>query len=145
MEGGTGATLTTHENAVWSCGDTYHANLNALGRKTRAERLSPHKLCAAFEALAREHLKNGPPVRTCFCDSVLCMASRGSASLTLHNQAFPGIYLTDDTVGLMALEPLQALALLAMGIIKKQEISSGAVLNPLATGSEARCFIRSTN
>ena len=139
MEGARdGATLTTHKDAVWSCDDTYHAKLNPLGKRTRAARLSPLVLCTAWEQRAWEHLKNGPPVRTCFCDSVLCMASRGSASLTLHNQAFPGIYLTDDTVGLMALEPLQALALLAKRIYTERELSAGVILTPLTESSDAR-------
>jgi len=140
MEGARGgATLTTHENAVWSCGDTYHANLNALGRRTRAARLSPHKLWAQFEQLAREHLEHGPPMRTCFCDTVLCASATGSASLTVFNEAFPGPWLTDKTIGLMALEPLQALVSKAKSIIKKDEkLSAGVMLTPLTTGSEAR-------
>ena len=138
MEGGPDATLTTHENAAWSCRDTFHAKLNPLGKRTRAARLSPHKLCAALEALAREHLKNGPPVRTCFCDTALCASARGSASLMVFDQAFPGIYLTDDTVGLMALEPLQALVSKAMDITKRDEkLSAGAVLTPLTTSKAA--------
>ena len=137
MEGArSGDTLTTHKDAVWSCRDTFHAKLNPLGKRTRAARLSPHKLCAALEALAREHLKNGPPVRTCFCDTALCASARGSASLMVFDQAYPGIYLTDDTVGLMALEPLQALVSKAMGIIKRDEkLSAGVMLTPLTTGS----------
>ena len=140
MEGARGdATLTTHENAVWSCRDTFHAKLNPLGKRMRAARLSPHKLCAALEALAREHLKNGPPVRTCFCDTTLCASARGSASLMVFDQAYPGIYLTDDTVGLMALEPLQALVSKAMGIIKKDEkLSAGVMLTPLSKSKDAR-------
>ena len=140
MEGARdGATLTTHKDAVWSCDDTYHAKLNPLGKRTRAARLSPHKLCAALEALAREHLKNGPPVRTCFCDTALCASARGSASLVINDQAYPGIYLTGKTIGLMALEPLQALVLKAKSIIKKDEkLSAGVMLTPLTTGSEAR-------
>ena len=131
-----GATLTTHKDAVWSCRDTFHAKLNPLGKRTRAARLSPHKLCAALEALAREHLKNGPPVRTCFCDTALCASARGSASLMVFDQAYPGIYLTDDTVGLMALEPLQALVSKAMDITKRDEkLSAGVMLTPLTTGS----------
>ena len=139
MEGGPDATLTTHENAAWSCDDVFHAKLNPLGKRTRAARLSPHKLCAALEALAREHLKNGPPVRTCFCDTTLCASARGSASLMVFDQAYPGIYLTDDTVGLMALEPLQALVSKAMGIIKKDEkLSAGVMLTPLSKSKDAR-------
>ena len=138
MEGGADATLTTHKEAVWSCRDTFHAKLNPLGKRTRAARLSPHKLCAAFEALAREHLKNGPPVRTCFCDTTLCASARGSASLMVFDQAYPGIYLTDDTVGLMALEPLQALVSKAVDIIERDEkLSAGVMLTPLTTGTRA--------
>ena len=128
-----GATLTTHRDAVWSCDDAYHANLNALGRRTRAARHSPLALCTAWEQQAREHLKNGPPVEICMCDTLLCMSSRGSASLTLNNQAFPGIWLTRGTIGLMALEPLQALALLTKPIYKEQNLSTGVILNPLTT------------
>ena len=133
-----GATLTTHRDAAWSCGDTYHAKLNPLGRRTRAARLSPHALCTAWEQQAREHLENGPPVRTCFCDTALCAAARGGASLVINDQAFPGIYLTDDTIGLMALEPLQALVSKAMGIIKKDEkLSAGGILSPLSKSKSA--------
>ena len=129
-----GATLTTHRDAAWSCGDTYHAKLNPLGRRTRAARLSPFALCAAWEQQAREHLKNGPPVRTCFCDTALCASARGSASLVINDQAYPGIYLTDDTVGLMALEPLQALVSKAMDIRERDEkLSAGVMLTPLTT------------
>ena len=138
MEGGTDATLTTHKEAVWSCRDTFHAKLNPLGRRTRAARLSPHKLCAAWEQQAREHLENGPPVRTCFCDTALCASARGSASLVINDQAYPGIYLTGETVGLMALEPLQALVSKAKGIIKNDEkLSAGVMLTPLTTGTRA--------
>ena len=133
-----GATLTTHKDAVWSCDDTYHANLNALGRRTRAARLSPHKLWAQFEQLAREHLEHGPPMRTCFCDTVLCASATGSASLTVFNEAFPGPWLTDKTIGLMALKPLQALVSKAMDITKRDEkLSAGAVLTPLTTSKAA--------
>ena len=139
MEGARGgATLTTHEGAVWSCGATYHANLNALGRRTRDERLSPFALCDEWEQQAREHLEHGPPVRTCFCDSVLCAAARGSASLNVFNEAFPGPWLTDKTIGLMALKPLQALVSKAKGIIKRDEkLSAGVMLTPLTTGTRA--------
>ena len=134
-----GATLTTHRDAVWSCDDAYHANLNALGRRTRAARLSPHALCTAWEQQAREHLEHGPPMATCFCDTTLCAAARGSASLTVFHEAFPGPYLTGKTIGLMALEPLQALVSKAKGIIKNDEkLSAGVMLTPLTTGSEAR-------
>ena len=133
-----GATLTTHRDAAWSCGDTYHAKLNPLGRRTRAARLSPHALCTAWEQQAREHLENGPPVRTCFCDTALCAAARGGASLVINDQAFPGIYLTDDTIGLMALEPLQALVSKAMDIIKRDEkLSAGVMLTPLSKSKDA--------
>ena len=136
--GAPGATLTTHENAVWGCGDKFHDKLNTLGQKTRAARLSPLALCAQFEQRAWEHLKNGPPLEACFCDSVLCMASRGSASLTLHDQAFPGIYLTGGTVGLMALEPLQALASKAKRIYTERKLSAGVIVTPLSKSSDAR-------
>ena len=110
LKGARGATLKTHEGAVWSCRDEFHDNLNALGKRTRAARHSPLVLCTAWEQLAWEHLYNGPPMATCFCDSVLCASARGSASLTVFNQAFPGPYLTSKTIGLMSLKPLQALA-----------------------------------
>ena len=132
-----GATLTTHRDAVWSCDDAYHANLNALGRRTRDARLSPFALCAAWEQQAREHLEHGPPVRTCFCDTVLCASARNSASLTMFDEAFPGPWLTDETVGLMALEPLQALVSKAMGIYTERELSAGVMLKPLSTGTRA--------
>ena len=136
MEGArSGDTLTTHKDAVWSCDDTYHANLNALGRRTRAARDSPHALCAGFEALARKHLEDGPPVATCFCDTALCAAARGSASLVINDQAYPGIYLTRETIGLMALEPLQALALKAKRIYTERELSAGVTLTPLTVNT----------
>ena len=134
-----GTTLKTHENAAWSCGATFHDDLNELGERTRLARLSPHALCTAWEQQAREHLEHGPPMRTCFCDTTLCTAARGSASLVINDQAFPGIYLTGETIGLMALEPLQALVSKAKSIIKKDEkLSAGVMLTPLTTGSEAR-------
>jgi hypothetical protein len=138
MEGARdGATLTTHKDAAWSCDDTYHAKLNPLGKRTRAARLSPHALCAGFEALARKHLEEGPPIRTCFCDTVLCASARNRASLTVFNEAFPGPWLTDDTVGLMALEPLQALASRAKRIYTERELSAGVMLTPLSKGKRA--------
>ena len=134
--GAPGATLTTHENAVWGCGDKFHDKLNTLGQKTRAARLSPLALCTAWEQRAWEHLEHGPPVATCFCDTALCASARGSASLVINDQAYPGIYLTGETIGLMALEPLQALVALAMPIYKEQELSTGVMLTPLTKGKD---------
>jgi len=62
----------------------------------------------------------------------------------VFDQAYPGIYLTDDTVGLMALEPLQALVSKAVDIIERDEkLSAGVMLTPLTTGSEARSVLLS--
>ena len=138
LKGARGATLKTHEGAVWSCRDEFHGNLNALGKRTLAARHSPLVLCNAWEELAWEHLYNGPPMRTCFCDTVLCASARNSASLTMFNEAFPGPWQTDKTIGLMALKPLQALVSKAMDITKRDEkLSAGVMLTPLTTGTRA--------
>lgn len=133
LKGAPGGTLKTHENAAWSCGATFHNELLPLGERTRLARHSPLALCTEWEQRAWEHLRDGPPLEVCMCDSLLCMSSRGSASLTLHNQAFPGIYVTGKTTGLMSLAALQALVSLVKPIYKEQELSTGVMLRPLTT------------